>query len=229
MDATDDPSRPKEAPSENRDEPESASPPEQEQQVQRAWMEPMDIHRLDGRRWVVRDSSGTGHVVTLDPSECTCPDDGRLQSPCRHLRRIAIEINTGRQLPPERYVTCPACDQEMILDPDDEMPPLCRECHLEPGMVVFDRERSNGSPMLVIRVTRDRADEVTIPDEDVLLSDYGANQQYSPSDPVVETVYPGSVSADRSPTKYLFPISRLTARDQKTTTQLKLPGHDARQ
>lgn len=198
---------------------------DREREIHRAWFEPMTVTRLDGWRWVVEDTGGAGHVVCLDGGECTCPAHERSDSPCRHARRVAMEINRGRYSPRERSIV--ALSRTVGSDPATagDRHRSAVDPDIEPGTVVFDRERPAGPPMLVVALTGDRADEVTVPGDGRTVAEYGRNRRYSPADPVVEVVYPHAVGRHADPTRYSFPRSRLETRGDDTI-QTVLPGTD---
>ncbi|MEF8853204.1 MAG: SWIM zinc finger family protein [Haloarculaceae archaeon] len=109
-------------------------------------------------------------------------------------------------------------------------PPLCETCRLEPGDVVRDRReapdrqrrvpraasRGTDDRLVVVRVTQERADEVTITAADCTVAAYETNEDYPDDDPVVEAVYLGSLGrADdlSEARRYSFPLSRLARVD----------------
>jgi hypothetical protein len=176
----------------------------------RAWTEQMAVRPLDGG-YLVDSESGATYVVDPVTGTCTCPDQQLRGETCKHLRRVAIEITVGRVPPPgKRRGTCGACGVEAFV-PHDESPPLCPTCRLEPGDVVLDRERDDR--LVVVRVTDDRADEVTVPETDTTVAAYPTNEDYPADDLVVEAVYLSSLDRDDEPVRYRFPRSRLRPAD----------------
>lgn len=196
-----------------------------DERSRRAWIEPMAVRPLGDGRYAVDSASGATYVVNLRTGDCSCPDSEIRGALCKHARRVAIEINQGRVPGPDQPIRCRACGREMALNVPDKAPRLCEDCRLAPGDLVFDRERDRDTPLLVISVTDRRADEVEIPDVERTVWEYGDNRKYSPSDPVVEVVYPHSVRTDRQPRRYSFPISRLVKledREEQSTLAASL-------
>jgi hypothetical protein len=178
----------------------------------RAWTEAMSVAPVGGGRYTVEGQSGNTYVVDLPGSDCTCPDHTIRGERCKHLRRVAIEVNRGRLAPPGRVPgTCEACRREAFL-PEDGLP-LCDACRLEPGDVATDRE--TGDLVVVARVTDARADEVTVGDGGTV-ADYPTNEGYPSDDLVVEAVYPFSRpdEAFSDLPRYSFPLSRLARREE---------------
>ena len=179
----------------------------------RAWTEAMAVGTLGGGRYAVEGQSGNTYVVDLLGSDCTCPDHTIRGERCKHLRRVAIEVNRGRVAPPGRVRgTCEACRREAFLPEDG--PPLCDACRLEPGDFATDRE--TGDIVVVARVTDARADEVAVGSQGTSVADYPTNEGYPSGDLVVEVVYPFSRPevpwADLP--RYSFPLSRLARREE---------------
>jgi hypothetical protein len=178
----------------------------------RAWTEAMAVGPLGGGRYVVETGSNSTYVVDLPAGDCTCPDHTIRGERCKHLRRVAIEVNRRRVPPPGRAPgTCEACRREAFLPEDG--PPLCDACRLEPGDFATDRE--TGDLVVVARVTDARADEVAV-GGDGTVADYPTNEGYPSDDLVVEVVYPFSRPevpwADLP--RYSFPLSRLARREE---------------
>lgn len=196
------------------------------ERARRAWTEPMAVRPLGDGRYAVDSASGRTYVVDLDGGRCSCPDSEIRGELCKHARRVAIEINQGRVPSPDEPLRCRGCDRE-VSDVADDSPRLCDDCLLEPGDLVFDRERDRDTPLLVVSITDRRADDVEIPGTGRTVAEYRENRTYPPSDPVVEVVYPRSIRADRSPRRYSFPLSRLAEPDDRrgqTTLDASLPG-----
>ncbi|MFB6151582.1 MAG: SWIM zinc finger family protein [Haloarculaceae archaeon] len=190
-----------------------------DERAARAWTERMAVRSLRGARYAVDSESGATYVVDLNAHSCTCPDHRIRGETCKHLRRVAIEISTRRVPPPgKRHATCAACGIEATV-PADADPPLCAVCRLEPGDVVRDREADSreasdtasgsGHRLVVVRVTADRADEVTVGPEDRPVADFETNADYPADDLVVEAVYLGEYVGSDDPRRYSFPLSRL--------------------
>jgi hypothetical protein len=175
----------------------------------RAWTERMAVTPV-GDAYVVDSESGATYVVDPVAGTCSCPDRQIRGETCKHLRRVAIEITTGRVPPPgARRVTCDACGTETVVHRERDPPDLCDVCALDPGDVVIDQEADDR--LVVTRVTTDRADEVTI--EDTTVADYPTNEGYPDDDLVVVASYlPNALERDE-PTQYSFPRSRLRRTD----------------
>lgn len=180
-----------------------------DERSRRAWTESMAVRPLPDGRYAVDSGSGATYVVDLGRGHCTCPDSEIRGELCKHARRVAIEINQGRLPAPRRTAPCAACGRATAVAPDADPPLLCPDCRVEPGDLVYDRERGTDVPMLVVAVTDRRAAEVEIPAAGTTVARYGDNRRYPASDPVVEVVFPRSVRPERPPRRYAFPISRL--------------------
>ncbi|MFB6171457.1 MAG: SWIM zinc finger family protein [Haloarculaceae archaeon] len=185
----------------------------------RAWVEAMAVAPLGGGRYRVDSQSGERYVVDLPAGDCTCPDHEVRGARCKHIRRVAIEINEGEIPPPgRRRGTCAACGREAFV-PEREEPALCSACRLAPGDFVTDRE--TGDTLVVVRVRPERADEVEIEGTDATVAAYPTNEGYPAADPVVEAVYPfsGRPTDDVADLpRYSFPLSRLARRDEQLVT-----------
>lgn len=184
-----------------------------DERSRRAWTERMAVRLLPDGRYAVDSASGATYVVDLRGGDCTCPDSEIRGALCKHVRRVAIEINQGRVRSPAGPVRCRLCDSRVPVADEDGPPWFCADCALEPGDVVYDRERDADTPLLVVAIDDRRADEVTIDGSDLTVAEYGENRSYSPSDPVVEVVYPRSVHGGAEPRRYSFPASRLAQPD----------------
>jgi len=179
----------------------------------RAWTERMAITPRGDGRYAVDSESGATYVVDLPAGDCNCLDHRIRDERCKHLRRVALEVNARRVPPPgKRRDDCAACGHEAFVPEDG--PPLCASCALDRGDVVRDRE--TGDLMVVADVTDRRADEVTIEDG-TTVADYGTNEDYPDDDLVVAVVYPfSSPGADLADLqRYSFPYSRLDERDER--------------
>jgi hypothetical protein len=179
----------------------------------RAWTEAMAVETLGRGRYAVEGQSGNTYVVDLLAGDCTCPDQTIRGERCKHLRRVAIEVNRGRVAPPGKVRGgCVACGREAFLP--EAGPPLCDACRLETGDFVTDRE--TGDLVVVAHVTDARADEVTVGPDDTSVAEYPTNEGYPADDLVVEVVYPFSRPDVRFADlpRYSFPLSRLARRDQ---------------
>jgi len=176
----------------------------------RAWTRPMTV-RPFGDGYLV-DCADSTHYVSLGPGGCSC--ENTTENHCEHVRRVAIEINLGRVPPPsERTVECRGCGRSVGVSAADSPPALCGECHLEPGDVVVDAEGDGETALLVVSEPGPPAEFVTVPDDGRTVADYASNDGYPDDAPVVEVVYPGDVSTDREPRRYLFPLARLRQPD----------------
>ncbi|WP_224270460.1 SWIM zinc finger family protein [Haloprofundus salinisoli] len=188
----------------------------------RARADPMAVRPLRDRRYVVETDSGT-YVVDLEERSCTCPDYAIRGARCKHLRRVAIEVNERRQpAPTERRSVCAVCGQSVFVPFETTGPQLCADDDFESGEFVRDRE--SGSALVVTNVVHRRADEVVVEDgTSRTVADYETNADYGDHEPVVEAVYLGSVRAvdgelefDRA-RRYSFPASRLRHVDREET------------
>jgi hypothetical protein len=181
-----------------------------DERAARAWTERMAVRPLGDGRYAIDSESGATYVVDPENRSCTCPDHAIRGERCKHLRRVAIEISTGRVPPPgERRATCRACGAKTFV-PTDAVPALCPDCHLGPGDVVRDRE--SGKRLVVAGVSDRRADEVRVGPDNRLVAAYDTNAAYPQDDPVVEATYLGEYAAE-NPRRYSFPHSRLARVD----------------
>lgn len=171
----------------------------------RARTEPMTVRPLRDRRYVVETDGGT-YVVDVERRTCTCPDHAIRGARCKHLRRVAIEITTGRvPAPDERPAVCAVCGRETFVPLDATGPQLCQRHAFAPGDVATDRE--TGTALVVVSTIAARADAVETR-EGRRVADYETNRHYGRHEPVVEAVY----LDDRPPRRrYRFPASRLRA------------------
>ncbi len=175
----------------------------------RAWTERMAVAPL-GDTYVVESESGATYVVDPVAGTCSCPDQQIRGETCKHLRRVAIEITAGRVPPPgARRVDCDACGTETFAHRERDPPYLCGNCALAPGDVVVDRETDDR--LVVVRVTADRADEVSV--KDTTVAAYPKNEGYPDDDLVVEASYLSDALASEEQTRYSFPHSRLRRTD----------------
>ena len=173
----------------------------------RAWAERMAVRPLPDGSYAVDSESNATYVVNPEAGSCTCPDSQFRGETCKHRRRVAIEVTTGRVPPPgKRRGTCLACGEDGFVPV--EGPALCPACELEPGDVVRDRETGEG--LVVEQVRPERADEVAVPAAETTVADYPTNEGYPDDDPVVEAVYLRAWR-DADPQVYRFPHSRLAA------------------
>jgi hypothetical protein len=163
-----------------------------------------------GGAYLVDAEDEATQFVTLGDSSCSCGgSDG--DDRCKHVRRVAIEINLGRVPPPSGHsIPCQGCGDRVDVSVADDPPHLCPDCDVEPGDLVFDREGDADTPLLVVSAPGLPADEVAVPGADVTVAAYPGNGDYRSSAPVVEAVFPQAVSTDRPPRRYLFPVPRLT-------------------
>lgn len=193
-----------------------------DERSRRAWTERMAVRPLGDGRYEVESASGGTYTVDLNRGDCSCPDSEIRGALCKHARRVAIEVNQGRVPSPVRSIRCRVCGRRVSLDDSDGSAAFCPDCRLEPGEVVYDRERGPSTPLLVVSMTARRADEVEIRENGRTVAEYGENRKYSPSDPVVEVVYPRSIHGTETPRRYAFPVSRLERPDdgsRQTTLQ----------
>ena len=195
----------------------SLAPPrtdETDARSRRARAERMAVTPLGGGVYEVDSESGHTYFVDLPGSRCTCPDHMYRGARCKHLRRVAIEVDEGRVPPPGKMaVDCAVCDTTLFVDERDDGPYCCEHCELSPGETVVDAESDD--LLVVVRTTDRRADEVQVPGHDCTVAAYPKNERYPGDDPVVEALYPlpsGMESDDVRPyhlRPYSFPISRL--------------------
>ena len=180
----------------------------------RARAERMAVAPLGGGIYEVESQSDHTYFVDLPGGRCTCPDHMFRGVRCKHLRRVAIEVDEGRVPPPGKMaVDCAVCDSTLFVDERDDGPYLCEHCELRPGETVVDRETND--LLVVVQTTDQRADEVQVPGHDCTVTEYPNNDDYPDGDPVVEVLYPlpaGIGPDDVRPhhlRRYSFPISRL--------------------
>ncbi len=172
----------------------------------RAWTERMAVRPLPEGNYAVDSQSDATYVVNPAAGSCTCPDSQFRGATCKHRRRVAIEVTTGRVPPPgKRPGACLSCGEEAFVP--TEGPALCPACGFESGDVVRDRE--TGDRLVVDRVRPEQADEVTVPGTGTTVSNYPTNECYPTDDPVVEAVYLRAWR-DENPRVYRFPHSRLS-------------------
>lgn len=174
----------------------------------RAWTEAMAVEPLGGGLYEVDSQSDSRYVVDLVEGICSCPDSTIRGERCKHVRRVAIEINRKEVPPPgKERGACAACGRERFLP--ENGPALCSDCRYEEGDVVRDRE--TGDLLVVADTTDERADEYDIESTGRTVADHDTNEGYPTDDPVVEVVYPSGGNdtglADRR--RYAFPHSRL--------------------
>lgn len=182
----------------------------------RARVEAMAVRPLRDGRYVVETDSGT-YVVDIDGRSCTCPDHAIRAARCKHLRRVAIEINEGRlPTPDHRTSICAVCGDPTFVPMDATGTRLCERHTFEPGDLVRDRE--SGKLLVVVEQTTDRADERVVDmgdGPDRTIAEFDTNANYGGHEPVVEAVYvPAQVPLDGKLTladrkRYGFPASRL--------------------
>lgn len=178
----------------------------------RARREPMTVRALRDDSYLV-DTENATYVVDLDARSCTCPDHAVRGARCKHLRRVAIEVNEGLVPPPgERTGACAVCGARVFVPVGDGGSHLCRTHRPDRGEFVRDRE--SGKLLLVTRVTDERADERRT-ESGRPIDEFESNRNYGGHEPVVEAVYVAGrrpeggrldVSGER---RYGFPASRL--------------------
>lgn len=183
----------------------------------RARTEPMAVTPFGGGVYEVDSASGHSYLVDLESGRCTCPDHVMRQARCKHVRRVAIEINEGRVPPPgKERGACAFCGRDIFVPEDDPGAHLCARCELRPGDAVVDRE--TGDVVIVVNPTDKRANVVGIPGQEGTVAEYPSNAAYNPADPVVEVIYPLPANLDSDDVKpyhlrrYSFPLSRLRRR-----------------
>lgn len=183
----------------------------------RARTEAMRVLALGSGRYAVHSESGHDYLVDVPEGRCSCPDHAIRGARCKHLRRVAIEITAGAVAPPS-YVasTCASCGGFALVPPAAPEPHLCAAHAFAVGDRARDRE--TGEVVLVVAVSPERADEVSVPGRDVSVAAYETNAAYPDDDPVVAAVYP-SVRVDPDGPRpgelrvYSFPLSRLERLD----------------
>lgn len=174
----------------------------------------MAVTPLGSGRYAV-ETDGGRYEVDLRHGGCSCPDNGYRGERCKHIRRVAIQVNRGELPAPGKEAgTCAACREEAFVP--EEGPDLCDACRFERGDVVRDRE--TGDLLVVVRATDAPADEWQIEGKGVTVADYETNRGYPRPDPVVEVVYPFSGSPGTNlldGRRYAFPHSRLERQDEQ--------------
>ncbi len=175
----------------------------------RARAEPMTVWALrDGRYLVARE--GRTYVVDAERAACTCPDSTIRGARCKHVRRVAIEIDAGLvPAPDERERACAVCGGAAFVDAGAAGPALCARHDHAPGALVADRE--TGKLLVVASATGRRADDIRT-DENRLVADYESNAAYGRHEPAFAARYVDVASGRRGATPgrtYLFPASRL--------------------
>jgi hypothetical protein len=183
----------------------------------RAWTERMAVTPLGGGAYRVETHDDHAYTVDVPGRRCTCPDHRYRHERCKHLRRVAIEINLERVPPPgRRRADCAACGREAFV-PETSDPPLCDDCRLAPGDVATDRE--TGDRLVVGDVLAARAGEYAVAGTDDTVATYETNAAYPADDLVVEAAYLGSVVGDDEPRVYAFPHSRLRRVEDATLVE----------
>ena len=180
----------------------------------RARAEPMAVWPLRDGRYLV-DREGRTYVVDAERATCTCPDSAIRGARCKHVRRVAIEIDAGLvPAPDERERACAVCGGSAFVAADARGPALCPRHDHDPGSLVADRE--TGTLLVVVEAVGQRADDART-DEGRLVADYDTNAAYGRHEPVFAARYvealPTGVSRGRPDAatgrRYLFPASRL--------------------
>jgi hypothetical protein len=183
----------------------------------RARTEEMTVLALGSGRYAVHSESGNDYLVDVHEGRCSCPDHAIRGARCKHLRRVAIEITAGAVAPPSHVAsTCASCGGFALVPPGASEPHLCATHAFAVGDRVRDRE--TGEVVVVMAVSAERADAVTVPGRDVTVAEYETNAAYPASDPVVAAVYPsvrvtGDGARPESLRVYSFPLSRLERGD----------------
>ncbi|MFC7167269.1 SWIM zinc finger family protein [Halospeciosus flavus] len=183
----------------------------------RARAERMGVVPIGGGCYDVVTETDTVYTVDLPGSRCTCPDHRYRHTRCKHLRRVAIEVNEGEVPPPGKSETgCETCGKRVYATEHEPGPAYCEQCTLDVGDFVVDRERE--TLLVVARTTDKRADEVRVPGTDHTVAAHPTNRAYDGRDVVVEVMYP--LRADVDPEeitgtqleRYSFPRARLEQR-----------------
>ena len=185
----------------------------------RARAEPMTVWPLRDGRYLV-DREDRTYVVDAERAACTCPDSAIRGARCKHVRRIAIEVDAGFvPAPDERERACAVCGGRAFVATDARGPALCPRHDHAPGSLVADRE--TGTLLVVVAATGRRTDEVRT-DEGRLVADYDTNAAYGRHEPTFAARYVDAFpipeagdrsAADAAGAQYLFPASRLRSVD----------------
>jgi hypothetical protein len=175
----------------------------------------------------VETDSGS-YLVDVGAGRCTCPDHRFRDARCKHLRRVAIEINEGLVPPPGQVaVACRDCGRDLFVDADRaEGHHYCRAHRIAVGDAVRDRE--TGRRLVAVTAPGGRADEVSIPETGTTVADHPTNEGYDPEGPVVGAVYPGgrvtgSGVRPRELQVYAFPRERLRRIDATPQRDVDVP------
>jgi hypothetical protein len=185
-----------------------------DERSRRARTEPMAVTGFGTSLYEVETESDR-YLVDVAAGRCTCPDHIFRGVRCKHLRRVAIEINEGLAPPPGQVaVPCRDCGRTVFVDAEtvDDEPHYCRGHRLYSGDTARDRE--TGRRVVVVTPPGGRADRVPVPGTDRTVAEYDTNSRYGPDDPVVGVVYPGGRVTDEGVVPeqlrvYAFPRSRL--------------------
>ncbi|WP_265109304.1 SWIM zinc finger family protein [Halosolutus halophilus] len=184
-----------------------------EERSRRARTEPMSVLALGDGLYEIDSASDHTYLVDLPAGRCTCPDHVFRNARCKHVRRVAIEINEGRTPPPGQIAApCHDCETAVFVDEDHSGPAYCDEHAIRPGDTVVDRE--TGDRLTVVDVSVLRADAVRIRPEGTTVAEYGTNESYDSDVPVVGAIYPHATVAKNgvvpeSLKVYVFPRTRL--------------------
>lgn len=186
----------------------------------------MAVRALRDDTYLVDTEHGS-YVVDLDARTCECPDHTIRRARCKHLRRVAMEVNEGLVPPPgRRDGVCAVCGDPVFV-PVEPGSYLCG-AH-RPARGEFVRDRESGSLLLVTRVTTERADERETEDG-TPVADYDSNREYGGHEPVVEAVYVGRADAADGRLnvaglrRYSFPASRLRRLPADVSPNLPVVG-----
>jgi len=218
-------SRPRRPPAGHRDSDARTFPAEgYDGRAYRARAEPMAVWPLRDGRYLV-DREHRTYVVDAERAACTCPDSAIRGARCKHVRRVAVEIDAGFvPAPDERERPCAVCGGSAFVAADARGPALCPRHDHDVGSLVADRE--TGKRLVIVAATGRRADDART-DEGRLVADYDTNAAYGRHEPVFAARYvdtrragesrsrPGTSATGR---RYLFPASRLRAADADSTT-----------
>jgi hypothetical protein len=185
----------------------------------------MTVWALRDGRYLV-DTDGGRYVVDAGRASCTCPDSAVRGARCKHVRRVALAVDSGVvPAPHERERTCAVCGGPAFVARDAAAgsPALCPRHDHAPGSLVADRE--TGKSLVVVAAAGQRADEARTV-EGRVVADYDTNAAYGRHEPVIAARYVdtrtetgGCDDRDRpapAGRRYLFPASRLRPIDPRT-------------
>ncbi len=181
--------------------------------TRRARTEPMAVIGLGDGYYEVTAASGNTYLVDLEDGRCSCPDHGFRGVRCKHLRRVDLEVASGRSPPPGTLaVACFDCGERVFVDEGTSGPFYCDRHRLSAGDRVVDRE--TGDQLVVVDVSNLRSDAVQIGEADCSVAEYATNENYQPDEPVVGAIFPHATVATNGviPERlkvYVYPRTRL--------------------